>query len=86
LTAVFDILKDNTQAADHTLPSTGIPLDRERLLSSPFIISPNYGTRCSTIIAVHASGWAIFSEISYSPEGIAIERHDWPFDIDPQST
>lgn len=85
LTPVFDILKDNTQAQDHALPDTGIPLERERLLSSPFIISPNYGTRCSTIIAVHASGRALLSEISYDASGVLTERHDWPFFVNNMS-
>ncbi|UHL64684.1 NRDE family protein [Paralcaligenes sp. KSB-10] len=82
LTPVFEMLKDDTRADDHVLPDTGIPLDRERLLSSPFIVSPGYGTRCSTVIAVHASGRAILSEITYDPAGIATERHDWPFMIE----
>jgi uncharacterized protein with NRDE domain len=81
LTPVFDILKDNTQACDTTLPDTGLPLERERLLSSPFIINPRYGTRCSTVIAIHASGDALFSEVSYDADGIETERHDWPFVI-----
>lgn len=82
LTPVFAILKDGTQAADADLPATGLTLERERLLSSPFIVSPDYGTRCSTIIAVHASGRALFSEISYGPDGQATERHDWPFIVE----
>ncbi len=82
LTQVFEILKDNTQAEDHTLPATGLTLERERLLSSPFIVSPEYGTRCSTVIAVHASGRAIFSETSYNESGLATERNDWPFLIE----
>lgn len=81
LAPVFDLLKDNTQADDMLLPKTGLTMDRERLLSSPFIISPDYGTRCSTVIAVHASGRALLSEISYDPSGEPTERHDWPFFI-----
>ena len=34
------------------LPSTGVTLERERLLSSPFIVSEAYGTRCSTVFTV----------------------------------
>lgn len=83
LTPIFDILKDGTPAQDHDLPDTGLPLARERLLSSPFIVSPGYGTRCSTVIAVHASGRAIFSEISYDAAGMPTQRHDWPFQIEP---
>ena len=55
------------------------PLERERLLSSPFIVSPDYGTRCSTVVAMRADGHCILSETTYDPQGIAIERHDWPY-------
>lgn len=82
LAPVFGILRDGTPAQDRDLPRTGIPLERERLLSSPFIASPRYGTRCSTVIAVHAEGHAILSEISYDPQGLAVERHDWPFALE----
>ncbi|NYT64873.1 NRDE family protein [Alcaligenaceae bacterium] len=77
LNPVFSLLKDLTPADDEQLPATGLSLEQERLLSSPFIISPNYGTRCSTVIAMHASGRIFFSEVSYDPAGIATERHDW---------
>ncbi|MCC2595649.1 NRDE family protein [Pusillimonas sp. MFBS29] len=79
LTPVFEMLKDGTPAPDDHLPSTGLSLERERLLSSPFIVSPEYGTRCSTVIALHASGRGLLSEISYDASGAATERHDWPF-------
>lgn len=79
LNPIFDILKDQTVAQDDALPSTGLSLDRERLLSSPFIISPEYGTRCSTVVAIDATGRGFFSEISFDPQGHPVERHDWPF-------
>lgn len=85
LNPVFDILKDQTPAADDLLPCTGLTLERERLLSSPFIISPNYGTRCSTIMAIHKDGQGYYSEITYDPQGLAIERHDWPFTLDKRN-
>ncbi|UYO92190.1 NRDE family protein [Pollutimonas sp. M17] len=81
LTPIFEILKDGTPAQDHVLPNTGLTLERERLLSSPFIVSPDYGTRCSTVIAVHASGRVLFSEVSYDESGLSTQRHDWPFSI-----
>ncbi|KAA0910869.1 NRDE family protein [Pusillimonas sp. ANT_WB101] len=86
LTEVFEILQDETTARDDMLPRTGLSLERERLLSSPFIVSAEYGTRCSTVIAVHASGQALFSEVSYTPAGTIARRHDWPCDICPQET
>ncbi|WP_232607068.1 NRDE family protein, partial [Photobacterium phosphoreum] len=81
LNPVFDSLKDDAVADDHLLPQTGLSLDKERLLSSPFIISPDYGTRCSSVIAIHASGQVFFSEVSYDPTGTASQRHDWPFTL-----
>lgn len=81
LNPVFTLLKDGTKADDHLLPETGLSLDKERLLSSPFIISPDYGTRCSTVIAVHVSGKVFFSEITYDTTGTVTERHDWPFTL-----
>lgn len=78
---IFTALKDTTPADDACLPDTGIDLEFERLLSSPFIISEDYGTRCSTVIVVHKSGRALLSEISYDPTGTESQRHDWPFHV-----
>lgn len=57
--ALFTALADRTQAGDAELPSTGVPLQRERMLSSIFIHLPaadaqgrDYGTRCSTVVVV----------------------------------
>ncbi|WP_322998199.1 NRDE family protein [Castellaniella sp.] len=74
---VFDLLHDTTAAHATELPDTGLPHAMEQLLSSPFIISPDYGTRCSTLIAIRADGAALFSEQSYDAAGQPTERHDW---------
>jgi uncharacterized protein with NRDE domain len=42
------LLNDTALADDDTLPSTGVPLDWERALSSVFIRRSDYGTRAST--------------------------------------
>ena len=49
---LFSALADRTLAPDDALPDTGIPRDRESLLSPAFIRAPdlNYGTRSSTLI------------------------------------
>lgn len=48
----FALLADRNQADDSILPNTGVDSAVERLLSSRFIQSEAYGTRCSTIICV----------------------------------
>ncbi|AZY52695.1 NRDE family protein [Bordetella avium] len=56
LPALFAALGDRTVAEDASLPDTGLPRERERLLSSPFIVSADYGTRCSTVLLWRANG------------------------------
>lgn len=67
--ALFDLLADRTLALDDELPATGIPLERERLLSAPFIVGLDYGTRCSTVLAIRRDGEARFVERSFDPAG-----------------
>lgn len=43
-------LADTRQADEAALPDTGIGKQRERLLSPPFIITPDYGTRSSSVL------------------------------------
>ena len=46
----WDILQDQRQRAVAQLPQTGISQALEQLLSSTFIASPDYGTRCSNFL------------------------------------
>lgn len=50
------VLSDETRANDDQLPDTGIPLEKERLLSSCLIRSPDYGTRATTVVMQAANG------------------------------
>jgi uncharacterized protein with NRDE domain len=46
----FTLLSNADPAPDELLPSTGVPLEMERLLSPLFIKSEGYGTRSSTVL------------------------------------
>jgi uncharacterized protein with NRDE domain len=52
---LFEHLENTDPAPDHLLPSTGVSLEWERLLSSMFIKSEGYGTRSSTVILMNES-------------------------------
>lgn len=58
---LFNLLYNTDVYADESLPSTGLPLERERALSAMFIRTPDYGSRCSTVIFVdhqnHVQFW-----------------------------
>jgi uncharacterized protein with NRDE domain len=67
--AAFALLADREPAMDATLPMTGVSRERERMLSSAFIISPEYGTRCSTVFTLARDGSANFVERSFDAAG-----------------
>ncbi|WP_340084930.1 NRDE family protein [Siminovitchia sp. FSL H7-0308] len=63
---LFEILRDDEPALEDELPKTGVPLDLEKTLSSIFIRSPHYGTRCSTVLTVSKKGEVQLIERTYS--------------------
>jgi uncharacterized protein with NRDE domain len=66
---LMQILTDNTIAIDERLPETGVPVKIERLLSSRFIHSTDYGTRACSIVKFNNSGQIIFIEHNYDYAG-----------------
>jgi uncharacterized protein with NRDE domain len=67
--ALFEMLADRQRAEASTLPSTGLTSRWEELLSSPFIVDAQYGTRCSTVLMVDVDGRVTFVERSFDTEG-----------------
>ena len=80
---LLEILTDHRVARDHELPQTGVPLDIERMLSSRFIRSPEYGTRACTVLTIDGSGRVDFSEQNYRDAGHAGERIRETFSLTP---
>lgn len=67
--ALLDLLYDREVTPDDELPRTGVTLERERMLSPIFLVSPefNYGTRVSTALLVGRDGHVEFAERTFSP-------------------
>jgi uncharacterized protein with NRDE domain len=76
---LFELLYDDKVADDDKLPNTGLPLERERALSSMFIKTPNYGSRCSTVVLVDRSNEMIFSERVYDLETFRYRTNTFRF-------
>ena len=76
---LFGLLSDRDRPADRLLPSTGVGPEWERLLSSAFIASDEYGTRSSTIVLVGRDGGIVFIERSFGRGGApgAEVRFEW---------
>ncbi len=66
--ALFEVLRDEKIAPDNQLPNTGLDIERERAVSAMFIKSPNYGSRCSTVVLVDKENNVSYSERVYNPE------------------
>jgi uncharacterized protein with NRDE domain len=82
LDPLFGALGDRGIAPDRELPSTGVTLEWERLLSSPFIVGERYGTRCSTVFAIDADGNARFVERTFDPAGRQVGEVDERFAVE----
>jgi uncharacterized protein with NRDE domain len=79
--AILHLLRDDQPAADEELPSTGVSLDWERLLSSAFIRADAYGTRCTTVFRIDRDGRAQFDEWTWDRLGAESERTSLRFDV-----
>ena len=73
------LLRDDAIHPDASLPSTGVPLEWERLLSAAFVRSPDYGTRCSTLLRVGRDGRAVFDEQAWLEGGATGPRRRFSF-------
>lgn len=75
----FKVLYDEDVAPDEQLPSTGLPLDRERALSSMFIKTSGYGSRCTTVIMVDRANNVFFSERNFNTETFSFTTQTFRF-------
>lgn len=66
--ALFRLLADRRRPPDAELPDTGVGLEFERLLSSPFIVGADYGTRASSVVRIRRDGTGEFLEREFRPE------------------
>lgn len=82
--ALFELLADRRPAAAAALPDTGLGLERERLLSAPFVVSQTYGTRASYLLRVDREGRGRFVERSFDRAGA--QRDERAFEFEPSDT
>ncbi|MFV8571792.1 NRDE family protein [Marinobacter sp. SBS5] len=74
---LISVLQDTTPAPDNQLPDTGVGLDTERFLSSPFISGEHYGTRATTIVTLSAQGEIQVTEQSWGPFAQKLEKREF---------
>ena len=67
--SLFGLMNDKETADDKSLPDTGIGKESEKALSSIFIKTEKYGTRCTTVLLIDKNDKVNFIEMTYHPEG-----------------
>ena len=80
---LFRILEDRSIPDDSRLPSTGVGMEWERILSPVFIRSSNYGTRSSTLLFVDRHDHVSFYERTFNPPDNHVTDSNHEFDIEP---
>jgi uncharacterized protein with NRDE domain len=78
---LFELIAPTDAAEDAELPDTGIGLERERMLSAMRIVSPGYGTRCSTVLVQGRDGRVQFAERLFTPTGEATDTLRYEFSL-----
>ena len=78
---LLELLSDGNVGKDEELPDTGIGLDWERVLSSIFIRSDNYGTRSSTVILVDNENNVQFTERTFSGNSMTFKDKVFKFKL-----
>ena len=67
--ALFRLMADRTPAADADLENVDLPFEQARALTAPFILSPDYGTRCTTIVLWDHRNRIFLAERSFAATG-----------------
>jgi uncharacterized protein with NRDE domain len=84
--ALFTLLADRTRVADEAgVPATGLPRAWEEILSSPFVLNAQYGTRCSSVLMLEPEGGMYLAERRFDAQGdpqgqteFRLNGSEWP--------
>lgn len=66
---LFELLEDREPAAVGEAEAQGVPPELARAVSAPFIVTPEFGTRCSTVLSIATSGEVRIAERRFDSQG-----------------
>lgn len=66
---LFALLADREPADESGSPARDLPAAEARAVSAPFIVTPEFGTRCSTVLRLGANGEMQIDERRFDPGG-----------------
>lgn len=80
-TNLLRMLDDRHKAASEDVQTNGLPFSMTHALTAPFIVLPEYGTRCSTVLTVSDEGCARFAERRFDAHGETTGESNFAFDL-----
>lgn len=82
LESLIDLLADRSVADVPEIESDGLPRELARAITAPFIVSPEYGTRSTTVLTWSHDNEVRISESRFDAEGEATGESLFEFETD----
>lgn len=83
-TALMRIMSDRTTAPVAEVDDEHLPFELARAVSAPFIVAPDYGTRCTTILTWRNDGRVSVTERRFEPGGDKSGESSFRFTVQVQ--
>jgi uncharacterized protein with NRDE domain len=75
---LFAMLADRTRSLpDAPARTRPLPAEWVEILSSPFVVHPTFGTRCSTLVMIGYDGSLFVQERRFDPSGATLGQSGW---------
>ena len=75
------MLDDRHKAASEEVQTNGLSFSMAHALTAPFIVLPEYGTRCSTVLTVSDEDRALFAERRFDALGRTTGESNFAFEL-----
>lgn len=79
-TSLLRLLDDRQKASSNEVQTNGLSFPMAHALTAPFIVLPEYGTRCSTVLTISDKGNARFTERRFDARGNKTGESGFVFD------
>ena len=79
--SLMRLLGDRQTASTDEVETNGLSSSMAHALTAPFIVHPEYGTRCSTALTIDDTGGVQFVERSFGPDGRPNGETEFAFDL-----
>jgi len=81
-TKLLRLLNDRDKASVSEVEAGRLSFTKAHAMTAPFIVQPDYGTRCSTVLLRDQAGRIRFTEMRFAADGLERGRSDFAFEID----